>query len=854
MPKKRSTGATRTPVERILHDEATRTNIPTNELGSFMEAEEKAPAKILYPRDPSLDPQLVWKGKDGQDAGDLEVPVLPIYIQEKIHPKALIEDLRARTTEERDEQTSLFGDFNGIEFDDLVEFYQHEQSWTNRLILGDSLAVMTSLAEKEGLKGQVQCVYVDPPYGIGFGSNWQVSTTSRAVKDGQGESASRQPEQVKAYRDTWSLGVHSYLTYLRDRLFLARELLTESGSIFVQIGSRNAHLVTALLAEIFGPDNHVETIAFRKKTMPLGGRLLEGAYDYLVWFAKDKERIKYRPLYQPKTVEGDSHWNLAMLPDGSLAPLDKEQISDHSKLPEGAELVRLMPIYPVGPFDTGIFDFDYKGTRYVLPPGKSWPSPKSGMDRLAAAGRLHPYDKGQTLQYVLRMSDYPVTVYNNVWTDTSAATGLRYVVETSPKVVQRCMLMTTDPGDLVLDPTCGSGTTPYVAEQWDRRWIGVDTSRVALALSRQRLMSARYPYFRMTDGVGRNIRQGFKYKAVSHITLKSIANNPDIREGMSREEIEGAISRYAEHEVLYDQPEVDPKIVRVTGPFTAESLSPHVAVPIGSEVGAGATENGEHDVQRFHTTVMDHLRKAGVQNTVRSERLVFDSLEPWAGVYVHAVGEYREVGTVKRAAVAIGPEYGTVNAEFVREAAKEAAGVFDLVLVCGMAFDGYLDQELKKLGGVTILKAAMNPDLAMGDELLKKTGSGNLFMVFGEPDIDVRHTGGEVVVEIRGLDVYDPTTGEIRSHSTDDIACWFIDTAYNAESFFVRHAYFTGSKDPYEQLKRALQADIDEGAWASLYRTQSRPFPEPQTGKIAVKVINHYGDEVMKVYEVGEGR
>ena len=872
MPKSQKT---RTRIEATVHDEAHRSNIPTTELGSFLADQDKEPKPVLYPRDPSLDPQLVWKGKDEQDRHPLEVPAVPIYIQEKIHPKALIEALRAEKAG-AEAQLSLWGDFNGIEFEELVEFYQHEQNWSNRMILGDSLLVMTSLSEKEGLKGQVQMIYMDPPYGINFGSNWQVSTKSRDVKDGQAESAIRQPEQVKAFRDTWSLGIHSYLAYLRDRLIVARGLLTDTGSVLVQIGSRNAHLVATLLAEIFGPENHIETIAFRKKTMPLGGRLLEGAYDYLVWFAKDKERVKYRPLYQLKTVEGDTHWDLALLPDGTVVPLDRDQINDHSQLPPGSELARLMPIYPVGPFDTGIYDYEYQGVRYILPPGKSWPSPQSGMDRLAWAGRLQPYEKGHTLQYLLRLSDYPVTVFNNVWSDTSAATGLRYVVETSPKVVQRCLLMTTDPGDLVLDPTCGGGTTAYVAEQWGRRWITIDTSRVALALARQRLMAAKLPYYvladstegaRMLAGQSGNvaltqaptmgdIRKGFVYKTVPHVTLKSIANNPDIREGMIREDIDAAIARHAEQEVLYDQPHEDRKVVRVTGPFTVESLSPHVTLPLsGAPANNGSDSAADDDVERFQRVVLEHLRKAGVQNTVRAERLVFASVEPWAGRFVHAVGTYSESGAEKHAAICVGPEYGTVDADLVRQAAKEAAGFFDLLIVCGFAFDGYIAGELRKLGNLTILKATMNPDLAMGDELLKKTGSGNLFMVFGEPDIETRATAdGRWKIEVRGVDVYNPTTGEIRSHSTDDIACWFIDTSYNGESFFVRHAYFCGGNEPYESLKRALRADIDEEAWNSLYRTTSRPFPRPETGRIAVKVINHYGDEVMKVLEVGSSQ
>ena len=439
----------------------------------------------------------------------------------------------------------------------------------------------------------------------------------------------------------------------------------------------------------------------------------------------------------------------------------------------------------------------------------------------------------------------------NVWTDVGADPGKTFVVQTATTVIERCILMTTDPGDLVIDPTCGSGTAAYVAEQWGRRWITVDTSRVAMALARQRLMAARYPYYKMADDQGRDIRQGFVYETVPHVTLKSIANNPQIREGMSREQVDAAIARHADQEALYDRPLENRSVVRVTGPFTVESLSPHVTLP---ESGSGDVDSVDvgpgGDDDRFFRVVLDHLRKAGVQNTVRAERLQFETVQPWPGSYVQAAGEYLEQDRTRRAALSIGPRYGTVDAAWVREAAKEAAGIFDVLIVCGFAFDGYLDPELKRLGGLQILKAAMNPDLSMGDEVLKKTASGNLFMVFGEPDIDVRREADGWVIEIRGLDIYDPTTGDIRSHSTDDIACWFVDTDYNAESFFVRHAYFTGANDPYEQLRRALRADVDQAAWESLYRTVSRPFPPPATGQIAIKVINHYGDEVMKVYPI----
>jgi adenine-specific DNA-methyltransferase len=442
--------------------------------------------------------------------------------------------------------------------------------------------------------------------------------------------------------------------------------------------------------------------------------------------------------------------------------------------------------------------------------------------------------------------------------------------------------MTTDPGDLVLDPTCGSGTTAYVAEQWGRRWITCDTSRVALALARTRLMAAKYPYYLLADspeGIKKeseltgkmppeyktegDIRKGFVYKRVPHVTLKSIANNPDIpvlsavegKEGMTRAQIAAAITRHAEPETLYDDPYPDNKRVRVCGPFSVESLSPHRVLSTGDEnMNGTVTEQEARKHQDFATMILDNLRKAGVQNTRKGERLTFDRLDPYAGAWLHAAGEYTDAGgKTRRVAVSIGPEHGTVGPQQVKEAAKEAVqGVgYDMLAVCGFAFDPHVAEEVKRYGKLTVLPTKMNPDLAMGDELLKKTGAGNLFMVFGEPDVEItKQKGGQIVVEIKGVDVYDPTTGQIRSASTDDIACWFIDTDYNGESFFVRHAYFTGAEEPYDKLKRALRADIDEAAWSTLYTTVSRAFAKPETGKIAVKVINHYGDEVLKVFEV----
>jgi adenine-specific DNA-methyltransferase len=863
------------PVDSLRHQDK-RANIPTNELRGFVSDDETKPGSMLYPRDPSLDPQLVWKGKDEQDRRPLEVPVVPIYIQEKILPQAIIENLRdtARKGEPEPELT-LFNDYDGIEFQELVEFYRHEQNWANRMILGDSLLVMTSLAEKEGLKGKVQMIYMDPPYGIKFGSNWQVSTRKRDVKDGKAEDATRQPEQIKAFRDTWELGIHSYLAYLRDRLVVSRELLSETGSIFVQIGDENVHLVRAVMDEAFGSENFVSEIGFRK-TSGASSDLLAGVTDYILWFAKDRSRLKYHQLYHEKAVGGAGAGQYTWVEDTSGNRMDAgRQVGEHAEA--GSKVFmhdNMTSQRPPGDFPVEL------GGKVLRPRSGYWKTGEAGMRLLKAANRLMAF--GNTLRYVRYLNDFPVFPLNNSWDDTVVsgfADRKTYVVQTTPIAVARCLLMATDPGDLVLDPTCGSGTMAQVAEHWGRRWVTIDTSRVALALARSRLMGARFPYYALADspegakreaeltGVppvtsahSNDVRQGFVCKRVPHITLKSIANNPDIREGMSRVEIDAAIRRHADTELLCDQPYEDPSRIRVTGPFTVESLSPH-RILAGSDGGGGEGSAGgvspARDAADFVAIILDNLRKAGVQNTYKNERLVFERIEPYAGTYVQAVGEYTDAaGKSQRAAISIGPEYGTVDAEWVKEAAKEArkGEGFPMLVVCAFAFGPYVSEETKQWPNLTILITRMNPDLAMDtadQKLLKSTGAGNLFMVFGEPDLELRTLpDGKLQVELHGLDVYDPTTGEIRSSSTDDIACWFIDTDYNEESFFVRHAYFTGADEPYAKLQRALRAEIDEDAWATLYSTVSRPFEAPSTGKIAVKVINHYGDEVLKVYAV----
>jgi len=932
MPKKPSTP---TPISSHTHAD-TRPNIPTEELRDFIAEDEKKPKTVLYPRDPSLDPQLVWKGKDEQDAQDLAVPAVPVYIQEHIKPQAIVELVRAEAGKGQPSQPMLFADFNGLPFEDRVDFYHHDQHWSNRMILGDSLLVMTSLAEKEGLKGKVQTIYLDPPYGIKFGSNWQVSTRKNDVTDGKSEDATRQPEQIKAFRDTWQLGIHSYLSYLRDRLVVGRELLTESGSIFVQIGDENVHLVRSVLDEVFGSENFIALIRFRKKTMPLGGKFLERMGDFLIWYSKDIEAAesKYRQIKVKQDFSEDFHWNNYELPDVTRVKLTQAEIDSGVKPPVGAKQFRLVSLWPASFDPKAVFPVSFRGRDWLPPNGQCYPTSPENMQRLINADQIET--EGNYLRKVLYSEGADYAKLTTDWSDTIGARDQQYVVETSTEVVKRCVLMTTDPGDLVLDPTCGSGTSAYVAEQWGRRWITIDTSRVAIALARTRLMAGRYPYYLLADSYeGRkkerelnpqitqmtqiedeenksvksaksveDIKRGFVYKRVPHVTLKSIANNEEIdtlhakyqprleelrikinaaagkewqeweiprqtsevseTSEVSRllaeywqvrrerqKQIDASIARRADTEFLYDQPYEEPRRIRVAGPFTVESLSPHRV--LAPDDPATAFREDALNTQDFAGMIIENLRTSGVQNTIKKERLKFDRLEPYAGTWLHASGEYIEKdGKSRRVAVSIGPELGTVGPEQVKEAAKEALkGVeFDLLIVCGFAFDPHVSEESKRYGKLTVLPAHMNPDLAMGNELLKKTGAGNLFMVFGEPDLEINKKDGKLSVHLKGLDVYDPTTGEVRSNSTDDIACWFIDTDYNEETFIVRHAYFTGADQPYEKLQRALRAEINESAWAALYSTTSYPFEKPTTGKIAVKVINHYGDEVLKVYEV----
>lgn len=960
-------------VETLTHD-ATRKNIPTAEFESIMREQDKTPVQLAYERrNRDLDPQLVWRGKDEQDWSDLIVQAPPLYIQEKVHPKVIIDDLkresanRAKATKDAP-QFDMFADFNGLpDAEAATEFYQHDQHWSNRMISGDSLSVMASLAEREGLRGQVQCIYFDPPYGIKFNSNFQWSTTSRDVKDGDKTHVTREPEQVRAFRDTWKDGIHSYLTYLRDRLTVARDLLTDSGSIFVQIGDENVHRVRALMDEVFGDENCISQIAFQTTT----GRAntnLASASNYILWFAKEAKSLKFRATLQPKEAGASTEqvYRMAMLPDGASRRLSGG-LRDAS-LGQDERVFRPDNITSSRPAGDGdLRQFKHQGRNF--PPGKgTFKSDENGLMRLAKGGRI--WVAKNSVQYVRFLDDFDAIPISNVWTDTQTGNFTEdkvYVVQTAQKVIARCILMTTDPGDLVLDPTCGSGTTAYVAEQWGRRWITIDTSRVAIALARSRLMGARYPYYLLADSVDGqrkegeithtppksaathgSIRQGFVYDRVPHITLKSIANNAEIdviwdrmqpavdaardalntalsghptpfkvetggrtgakidfratsevklpsgepapagglmeweipREAPSgwpaaaqsalktfwttriarQREIDASIAAKAEFEYLYDKPFADSGKTRVAGPFTVESLSPHRTLAVDwddelidtYEAAEGRRKKAERgdSFTDFAHMILENLKAAGVQQAHKEDRITFTALTGWPGTYISAEGTFMEGDTQRRAGVFIGPEFGTVSRPDLVAAAREAGDAgFDVLIACAFNYDAH-SSEFDKLGRIRVLKARMNPDLHMAADL-KATGAGNLFVIFGEPDIRIADAGdGMVTVQVFGVDVFKPQTGSVESEGTDAIALWMLDTDYNEESFFVRHAYFLGANDPYKALKTTLKAEIDEEAWESLYSDTSRPFVKPKSGRIAVKVINHLGDEVMKVFAV----
>lgn len=749
------------PIESYEHKDKQRVNNPPVGLVT-PDTDPDAGVQKHYAYDPHLDPQLVWAGK--AEHTSFAVPTVSLHVHERIDSRTIIEAVRKRTGG-GPQQMTLFDVEREEPLRQAIDFYKHAHGWSNRLVAGDSLLVMNSLLEKEGMAGKVQMVYLDPPYGIRYGSNFQPFVNKRDVKDGKDDDLTAEPEQIRAFRDTWELGIHSYLTYLRDRLLLARELLTESGSIFVQINAENSHYAIQIMSEVFGVENLVANIPFRKKSIPLGSKTLETMHDHLVMFAKSKPNVKYRHLYELNDVSAiSSHGPYAVYPDGQYESISPGEFRNPNH-PNGTRYCRLFSLLAPSYSAQTAFEYEFKGRKFPPPSGGCWVVDKQKLDVLAALGRLQP--EGASLSYRLFYEDFPYRKITASWQDVGVSYSKIYAVQTSPSVIQRCLLMTTDPGDLVFDPTCGSGTTAYVAEQWGRRWITCDTSRVALTLAKQRLMTAVFDYYELahpSEGVG----SGFRYKTVPHVTLKSIANNPDIREGMTRAQIDAAIARHAPQETLYDQPFMDKKKTRISGPFTVEAVpAPTVkaiedvledAPPTCAGASAGR-HPADASISRSGETLRqgewrDELLRTGIRGKA-GQHIRFARLEPLPGCcWLHADGEsrpndegrnqVREPGAAyaaQRIVISFGPEHSPLEQRQVAQAIEEAQTLVPkpkLIVFAAFQFDPEAAKDIDETNwpGVTLLKAQVNADL-LTDDLKKKRASNESFWLIGQPDVVV---------------------------------------------------------------------------------------------------------------------
>jgi adenine-specific DNA-methyltransferase len=873
MARKKKTTAKR-PIESYEHRDKQRVNNPPVGLVT-PDTDPDAGAKKTYAYDPHLDPQLVWAGK--AEHTSFEVPTVSLHVHERVEPRTIIEAVK-RKNGGGEQRMTLFDTERAEPLRQAVEFYRHPHGWSNRLVAGDSLLVMNSLLEKEGMAGKVQMIYIDPPYGIKYGSNFQPFVNKRDVKDGKDEDLTAEPEQIRAFRDTWELGIHSYLTYLRDRLLLARELLTESGSIFVQISDENLHLIRNLMDEVFGCKQFLAVVCF-KKTGYQAAADLPSNFDYLCWYARDRERLKYRQLSIPKLESsafvGQDLW--LETKDGTRRRLTQDEASDLEAVVAKARVFRHKLAEGAG--DSGNTEpFRFDGRTFRPKAGKHWSTTTDGMVNLAHANRLLVI--GNSLRFVNFLDDFSVTPITSVWPDT-VVSGFsepkRYVVQTSTKVVERCLLMTTDPGDLVFDPTCGSGTTAYVAEQWGRRWITCDTSRVALTLARQRLMTAVFDYYELAhpqEGVG----SGFKYKTVPHVTLKSIANNPDIREGMTREQIDAAIARHAPQETLYDQPFVDKKKTRVSGPFTVEAV-PAPAVKSVEELLEDAPQPADASIARSGETLRqgewrDELLRAGIRGKA-GQQISFARLEPLPGCrWLHADGEsrpndegadrVRERGpaySAQRIVVAFGPEHAPLEQRQVAQAIEEAQTLVPkpkIIVFAAFQFDPEAAKDIDETNwpGVTLLKAQMNADL-LTDDLKKKRASNESFWLIGQPDVRIDRIAkgedtGKLRVSVHGFDYYNTKTGGIESGGEDKIAVWLLDTDYDGRSLYPRQVFFpmAGANEGWARLAKNLKAEIDEELIEAYRGTVSLPFEPGEHKRIAVKIVDDRGIESLKVLGV----
>ena len=846
-------------IESIKHNKDRRAHIPSKEEAGYEDANPKVQQgkkTLELPKNPVVhrgqDPELFWLNKYGNDDREdlLRVDIRSLYRHEHIAPETLIENLY-KVTEIPSAQGNLFNDLfgNALEKDELEkvsEYYHHQDGWTNRLIQGDSHLVLASLLEREGMAGQVQCIYIDPPYGIKYGSNWQIKLNNRDVKDGSDEFISGEGEVIKAFRDTWTDGVHSYLTYLRDRLLIAKELLTDSGSCFVQISDENVHLVRSVMDEVFGSENFCSLITFTKST-GLKSKGLPARCDFILWYCKNIGIVKYRQLFEEKVLGelGATQYDWVHKSNG-----EKRKIKANERIEENDKLFHIGDASAMTNSAEKAQPIIIENREVYPPKGRLWQSSIDGMHKLLNKGRLLLV--GNSLRYIRYFDDFPVFPLDSLWTDTGTSgfgDPKRYVVQTLPKVIARCILMTTDPGDLVIDPTCGSGTSAYVAEQFGRRWITIDTSRIALNIAKQRLMTSVFPYYKLYDEISYDIRQGFIYKTVPHITLKSLANDEP-----------------PTTETLYDRPEVDNKKLRVSGPFTVETLQNFESTaPEELEEEVKSTQ----DATVFEETVKQHLVSAGIKNGRKDEQVVFSRVELLNHPYLHAEGFYMNGTGEKKAYIHIGPKFGTVSKNAVNEAVKECRlrGDAQWLIILGFSFESDIEgtTQTMNMGKFEVTKARIHDDL-MQDGLKKKPGkSAASFVTIGEPDIALHKDGKTVSVEIQGLDIYDPIKDEVKARNVSDIAYWMVDDDYDGSNFIVKQIFFCGGdKDEFDKWKkglselakqetkkkaeRTLKIEIDDEAFDRLYGHVSHPIEIKKKGqKVAVRVISQFGEETTKV-------
>lgn len=831
MAKKIDTKVSGKVLETYTHTKEKRTNLPPMGLVKPENDPLETPKK-KYEFDPHMDPQLQWAGKTERTS--FEVPTVSLHVHERIDPRRILDEV---TREDDSPQMSMFEDERKKPLREAIEFYKHNENWSNRLIAGDSLLVMNSLLEKEAMAGKVQMIYFDPPYGIKYGSNFMPFTNKRDVKDGKDEDLSSEPEMLKAFRDTWELGIHSYLAHIRDRMLLAKELLTDSGSVFVQIGDENVHSVRMILDEIFGTQNCISHITV-KKTSGLGSDNLKNVSDHILWYTKERKLIKSRKIFKIKQVGaiGATGFQYLELKNGEFRRLKESEISNSESIPDGSRIFALGDLSSSGATASCIYDFKLNGKVFKPTKGKSWKTTEAGMTTLSKKGRI--FERENSINYKRYFDDFPVFEIDNVWTDLSGGSGSNiYVVQTSPSIIQRCMLMSTDPGDLVLDITCGSGTTAYVAEQWGRRWMTCDSSRIALTLAKQRLMTATFDFYQLAHPA-QGVDSGFKYKTVPHVTLKSIANNEPPAQ-----------------ETLYDQPLVDNKRVRITGPFTVEAVPAPVVKNAADDVDV---EETDFVVEHTRATTrredwIAELLKTGVRGK-SGDKMEFLSIENLPGTsFVQAVGITKE--REERVLICFGPEHAPLEQRVVAEALEEAESIrpsAKMVLFCAFAFEEEAAKDIDETNwpGVQLLKVQMNMDLQTQD--LKKGGKTNeSFWFIGQPDVQVKkESDGKVVISVHGFDYYDPKSGDVRSGKASDIAMWMIDPDYDGRAVFPAQVFLplSGAKDGWNSLAKDLKAQIDEDRMDLYSGTTSIPFVPGK--RVAVKIIDNRGIESLKIIKI----